>query len=73
MDEISVKKWSNRLRRLIADAPPGMTALVHHGAITICESDVVRAYEKENTHRDNVPFVYLIPRSSVFEPNSEST
>lgn len=68
-----VQQWSRRLKRLIKDAPPGITALVHHGSITVCQSNTVREYEEKHGHRDNVPFIELVTDGVVFEPNSEST
>jgi hypothetical protein len=72
IDGRAVRLWSWRLRKLIREAPDGITALVGHSKILICETTELRKYEDEKKHRDNPPSIEIISSEDVFEPNSES-
>lgn len=72
IDEVKLWRWKNRLRKLVGDIPAGVTVLVNHGSMDICESEVVNSYADSHGHRDNVPSLFTIHNTGAFDPNSES-
>lgn len=70
--EARVRKWRNRLAKLVKDAPADMLILCQHGSLDFFYEPDVRAYEAIHHHRDNCNSCVQPIFTDVFEPNSES-